>query len=324
MHLIEEKYAPMPNKLPKKFIDSAKKCELSAILKQGANASHLYVESNKTISLKKIYGLEISHQDSKEAVKIKLVVKKGVKIEKPILFCFGILGKTGKQKILSEIKLEEGAEAKIVSHCAFPQAQDVLHEMEAEIKLEKNSKLIYEDSHYHGEDYGANVVPHFKIFIGQGAFLKNELILNKGSIGKLKIIFEAHLEENALCEVITKIIGKGKGDDVEAFDKILLLGENSRSLTKFRGAIANQGKMFFKGVTEASAKGARGHIDCSEIIIGKALAESVPIIKVSHPEARITHEASIGKVNQKELETLMTRGLSEKEAIDFIVKGRIK
>jgi Fe-S cluster assembly scaffold protein SufB len=82
--------------------------------------------------------------------------------------------------------------------------------------------------------------------------------------------------------------------------------------------------MFFKGVTEASAKGARGHIDCSEIIIGKALAESVPIIKVSHPEARITHEASIGKVNQKELETLMTRGLSEKEAIDFIVKGRIK
>ena len=36
MHLIEEKYAPMPNKLPKKFIDSAKKCELSAILKQGA------------------------------------------------------------------------------------------------------------------------------------------------------------------------------------------------------------------------------------------------------------------------------------------------
>ncbi|MEA3344552.1 MAG: SufD family Fe-S cluster assembly protein [Patescibacteria group bacterium] len=314
----------MLNKLPKKIIDSAKKCELNAILRQGANASHLYIESNKTISLKKISGMEISYQDLKDAVKIKLVVKKGVKIKKPVFLCFGVLAQIGEQKILSEIKLEEGAEVKIISHCAFPQAKDVTHKMDAQVKLEKNSKLVYEERHYHGEDYGADVVPHFSALVGQGAYLKNELILNKGSIGKLKIVFEAKLEKDSLCEVVSKVIGKGKGDSVEAFDKILLSGEGSRGLTKFRGAIANHGKMFFKGITEASAKGARGHIDCKEIIIGKALAESVPIIKVNHPEARITHEASIGKVNQKELETLMTRGLSEKEAIDFIVKGKIK
>jgi uncharacterized protein len=314
----------MPNKLPKQLIDSAKKCGLDFMTKQGANAAYFYVESNKILALKKNSGLRITYQNLKETVKIKLTVKQGVRIKKPIFLCFGILGKNGKQNIVSEIKIEKDAEARIISHCAFPQAQNVLHKMEAEIKLAKNSKLIYEDRHYHGENYGTAVASSYKIFVGQGAYLKNEFILNKGSVGKLKIVFEARLEENALGEVISKIIGRGKGDDIEIFDKILLSGANARSLMKFRGAIANQGKMFFKGVTEANAKGARGHIDCSEIIIGKALAESVPIIKVSHPEARITHEASIGKVNQKELETLMTRGLSEKEAIDFIIKGRIK
>ena len=156
------------------------------------------------------------------------------------------------------------------------------------------------------------------------SFLENEFILNRGSIGKLKINLEAQLEKNAFCEVISKIIGKGKNDNIEISDKVLLNGENSRSLIKLRGAVINGGKMFFRGETEAKAKGARGHLDCQEIVVGSSIAQSIPIIKVNHPEARITHEASVGKVNQKELETLMTRGLSEKEAIDFIIRGVIK
>jgi len=84
--------------------------------------------------------------------------------------------------------------------------------------------------------------------------------------------------------------------------------------------------MLFRGEIKAGekAKNARGHIDCQESVVGNSIAQSIPKIVVKNPEARITHEASIGKVNQKELETLMTRGLSEKEAIDFIIRGVIK
>jgi len=42
---------------------------------------------------------------------------------------------------------------------------------------------------------------------------------------------------------------------------------------------------------------------------------------VKHPKAHVTHEAAIGSVDSKQLQTLMARGLSEDEATDLIIKG---
>ena len=56
---------------------------------------------------------------------------------------------------------------------------------------------------------------------------------------------------------------------------------------------------------EAHAKGARGHVDCREIVKDNALASALPIVKVTHFLAKVTHEAAIGSIDQKELEILM-------------------
>jgi len=45
---------------------------------------------------------------------------------------------------------------------------------------------------------------------------------------------------------------------------------------------------------------------------------------VRNENARVTHEASVGKINQKELETLMTRGLSEDEATELIIEAMMR
>jgi len=314
-------------KLPKEFLKSAKKYNYDVFLTQRSKISHLCIEKNKILSFYSVPHLRIATKTFSQGVKIKILVKEGAKIEKPIFLCFGVLGEEGKQIILPEIVLKENSEAKILSFCTFPQAKGVFHEMEAKIKLEKGAKLFYNDIHYHGENFGVEVKSTFKVFVGSESSFKNKFILDKGSIGKLKIFLEAELEKNTFCEILNKVIGKGRKDEVEIHDKILLKGENSSSLNKLRGAVIDGGKMFFKGETEAGerAKNARGHIDCQEIIIGEgSIAESIPLILVKNEEARITHEASVGKVNQKELETLMSRGLSEKEAIDFIIKGRAK
>ena len=78
------------------------------------------------------------------------------------------------------------------------------------------------------------------------------------------------------------------------------------------------------GTTEAHAKGARGHVDCMEIVQGRAQASAIPIVRVFHPEAKVTHEAAIGSVDKKELETLMARGLAPEEAIELIVSGILR
>ena len=45
---------------------------------------------------------------------------------------------------------------------------------------------------------------------------------------------------------------------------------------------------------------------------------------MSHPLAKVTHEAAIGSVDKKQLETLMAHGLTPEEAVDVIVKGIMK
>ena len=78
------------------------------------------------------------------------------------------------------------------------------------------------------------------------------------------------------------------------------------------------------GITEAYAKGARGHVDCMEIVQDQAKASAIPIVRVFHPEAKVTHEAAIGSVDKKELETLMARGLSPEQAVELIVSGILR
>lgn len=42
-----------------------------------------------------------------------------------------------------------------------------------------------------------------------------------------------------------------------------------------------------------------------------------------HPQAKLTHVAAIGSVDQKQLETLMARGLGPEEAVDHIILGML-
>ena len=74
-------------------------------------------------------------------------------------------------------------------------------------------------------------------------------------------------------------------------------------------------------MTEGRAAGSRGHVDCMEIVKDRAVASAVPIVQVTHPDAKVTHEAAIGSIDRRQLETLMAHGLDSQEAVRLIVDG---
>jgi Fe-S cluster assembly scaffold protein SufB len=61
-----------------------------------------------------------------------------------------------------------------------------------------------------------------------------------------------------------------------------------------------------------------------EIVKDRAVAKAVPIVNVTNPLAKVTHEAAIGSVDKRQMETLMAHGLTPEEAVDVIVKGILK
>ncbi|MDA3814756.1 MAG: SufD family Fe-S cluster assembly protein [Patescibacteria group bacterium] len=308
--------------LPEEFKKSIELCDLNGLLK---SKCRFVVDGNKVIDQEKVEGVEVKSEEVENGINVELKIKKGVKLTEPIFLCFGVMGSHGEQIIIPNIIFEEGAEANVVSHCTFPKAIDVSHEMEAQFKIGKNAKMNYTEYHYHGNDSGARVVPKLNVDIAEGGTFVTSFNLSKGTIGKTSIELEVHLAKNARTEIETKVLGKNEKDHIEIIDKVYLEGENSKSLIKMRAAAQNGGIVLMQGETYAKAAGCIGHVDCQEILSGKnSVARAVPIVEVSNDEARVTHEASVGKINQKELETLMTRGLDEEEASELIINSLLR
>ena len=64
-----------------------------------------------------------------------------------------------------------------------------------------------------------------------------------------------------------------------------------------------------------------GHVECDGILLDKARIISIPKIDAIDNNASLVHEAAIGKIAGDELIKLMTLGLTQKEAEDYIIQG---
>jgi len=144
-----------------------------------------------------------------------------------------------------------------------------------------------------------------------------------GRVGKLGIDYTVEAGENAVVELIARVFGHGV-DKISIKEKVALDGENARGLIKTRVALEDRAEAEVTGITEGNAAGARGHVDCMEIVKDNAIARAIPIVNVTHPLAKVTHEAAIGSVDKRQLETLMAHGLTPEEAVDVIVKGILR
>ncbi len=284
----------------------------------------LVVNKNRILGKRKIEGIRVFQaEELPKGVKITLITQKGYRIEKPVYLCFGILPKRGLQEIYVDVKIADGSSITLIAHCTFPNAVKIKHVMSAEFRIGKGAFLGYHETHYHGERGGAEVIPQGKIYIDKGGRLDTSFTLIKGKVGKLRIDYEARAKEKAVAELVVKVYGKGD-DDIRIKEKAILDGPYAKSLIKARVAVKDRAKTMAIGITEGNAPFSRGHVDCIEIVQGKAQAKALPIVQVIDDRARVTHEAAIGSIDKKQLETVMARGLSKEEAIDVVVKGMLR
>ena len=67
-----------------------------------------------------------------------------------------------------------------------------------------------------------------------------------------------------------------------------------------------------------------GHVECDAIIMDRAKVIAIPEIDANNVDARLIHEAAIGKIAGEQLTKLMSLGLSEKQAEKQIINGFLK
>jgi len=285
--------------------------------------AHLVAEGHKLLSMKTVEGLEVDAKETMSGISAKVAVKEGIKIKNPVHLCFGVLHKKGTQKIKMDVRLEKNSSAHFIAHCIFPNAEKVRHIMDAVVEIGEGAEMLYSETHYHGLYGGIEVIPKSVVKIGKNGRYFTDFTLTTGRVGKLGMDYSVEAGENAVTELTARVFGHAN-DDINIKEKVVLAGKNSRGIIKTRVAIEDDARAEVTGITEGNAAGARGHVDCMEILKDNAVAKAIPIVSVTNPLAKVTHEAAIGSVDKRQMETLMAHGLTPEEAVDVIVKGILK
>lgn len=282
----------------------------------------LVISGNRVLGANQVPGVRIEPEEIEHGVRVKVIVEPGTRLDVPAHLCFGVIPAEGVQEILPEFEIGAGARAEFIAHCTFPNAVNVQHLMEAHIHVGKNATMKYAETHYHGEDGGVEVVPKAQVTVDEGGYYSSEFALTTGRVGKLDFDYVVDVAAHGVAELVAKAYGYGN-DAISVKETIRLNGEYARGLAKSRIAVRDEATSEVMGTTEGNAPFARGHVDCIEVVRDRAVANAVPIVKVRDDRAYVTHEAAIGTVNKKELETLMSRGLDEETAVDVIIRGML-
>ncbi len=283
----------------------------------------LVINGNRVLHTSSTDGIKIIAKRIESGIEVEIAINEGYISKYPVHMCFGMLPREGKQIIKTRIIAGKKSKVKFISHCIFPNAVNIEHTMDSEVHVEEGATVEYEEVHIHGKSGKIKIVPHSKVYVGKDGEYNSTFIVKTGRAGDIDIDYEIHLDEGAKSKLLSKVYGK-YDDRVKAKESMYLRGENSKGLIKTRMVLRDSSKSEVIGEIIGQAPFSRGHVDCMEIIMDKAVAYASPVVRAENPEAKVTHEAAIGSVYKKQLLNLMARGLCEEEAVDVIVGGVLR
>ena len=105
------------------------------------------------------------------------------------------------------------------------------------------------------------------------------------------------------------------------------IAPNTTSTIISKSVSVNGGRTSYRGLVSVtpSAKNAKSHVECDALILDdRSASDTFPVMKINESSARIEHEATVSKIGGEKLFYLMSRGLTEPEAMSLIVSGFIE
>lgn len=289
---------------------------------QDPEVAHLVINGNEVLGMRGVPGFNVNVKQLEDGVDIAVKLDEGTILKKPVHLCFGMYSDTGIQRIIMDVDIGKNSEISLLAHCVFPFAIDVQHIMDAKIRIGNGARYSYFERHIHSPKGGVKVYPKAVVEIGKKAHFKTEFELIKGRVGLIDIDYETNCDDGGVVDMTARVSGRDN-DVIKIKETGHLKGEHARGLLTSKIAVRDKARAEVYNKMTATGAYARGHVDCKEIVQDEGVATAVPIVEVHHPKAHITHEAAIGSVDSRQLETLMSRGLSEDDAVELIINGML-
>lgn len=282
---------------------------------------------------KQYFNTVIPYQDNRYAALNSAVwsggtfmyIPKGVKLNKPLQSYFRINQEESGQFERTLIIVDEGAEVHYIEGCTAPtQAKDSLHAAVVEIVVNKNAKCRYTTI----QNWSNNVIN----LVTKRAVVNEAGLMEwvDGNIGsKINMKYPACILKEpyarGLCVSIAVACGKNVVQDAGA--KMIHLAPHTSSNIISKSIAFDHGAVNYRGIVShnKNAKGSKSRIECDTLLLDDTCtSDTLPTNKITNNESWIEHEASVSKISEERLFYLMSRGLSEEDAMELIVQGFIE
>ncbi|ODS42260.1 MAG: hypothetical protein MSIBF_02690 [Candidatus Altiarchaeales archaeon IMC4] len=248
-----------------------------------------------------------------------LRILKGAKVELPLQSCLFISEKGLKQRVHNIVIAEEGSEASIITGCALHKESSGEHVGISEFFVKKGAKLNFTMIHNWSEE--TVVRPRSAALVDDGAtFVSNYICMNP--VKDLQMYPKAFCKGVGSTASFNSIIYAKDGSKIDVGSAVELSGKNSRAEIVSRTMVSGDSQIIARGMLEGIESPAKGHLECRGLILDdNSRIHAIPEIIGSKKDIELSHEAAVGKIAEKEITYLMSRGLSHDEAMSTIVRG---
>jgi hypothetical protein len=242
----------------------------------------------------------------------------GAIIREPVQACLYIARENFSQHVHNLVIAEENSELHIITGCATaPHLVSGLHVGVSEFYVKKNARLIFTMIHDWGEQ--VNVRPRTVTHVEEGGVIISNYVSLK-PVGSLQMFPTTYLAGRGAVGRFNSILVAAAGTHMDVGSRIVLEAPETRAEIISR-AITTGGTIIARGDLIGKAPGIKAHLECKGLILNNGVMQAIPELTGHVPGVEMSHEAAVGKIDKREIEYLMARGLDEEAAVSTIVRG---
>lgn len=248
-------------------------------------------------------------------------VPKNVKVDIPLQSYFRLNSPESGQFEHTLIIVDEGASLHFIEGCSAPKYNKVnLHAGCVELYVKDNAYLRYSTI----ENWSKNMLNlnTKKAIVGKNA--KMEWV--SGSFGsKISMLYPMSIlnGENSKTE-FTGISFAGGGQNLDNGFKVVHNAKNTSSVVNAKSISKNGGKCTYRSLVRINenASNSKSTVSCESLMLDDiSVSDTIPVNDIRTDDVEFSHEAKIGKLSDKTIFYLMSRGISEEDAKAMIVRG---
>ena len=253
-----------------------------------------------------------------------IYVPPGVEVEMPLQAYFRINAEKMGQFERTLIIADEGSKVHYIEGCSAPvYTSDSLHSAVVEIVVKPSAHVTYTTI----QNWSSNV---FNL-VTKRAYVEAEGHMEwiDGNIGsRLTMKYPAIwlAGPKATGEVLS-VAYAGAGQHQDTGAKMVHAAPETSSKIVSKSIAKDGGRSSYRGLVrvEDDAYGCKSHVQCDALILDdESISDTHPSMEIGSHDAQIDHEATVSRVADEQLFYLMSRGISEAQAIGMVVNGFIE